>query len=163
MSAPPDWDPSRAIASCPIVPWAGTAWRFHGRRYDATDHGGSLLFTARYNRGLDRFPLDQTWPVLYLALGPHIALSERLRHTTPDLLSSLNGRRLSELRVELASVLDCGGGRDCHDPAPALGLTRTDPATQATTGRRTSSPRRPSPKESKACSSRHAPGSPAAT
>jgi len=45
----------------------------------------------------------------------HIALGERLRHTTPEVLALLNGQRLSELRLVLHRVIvgchlpDCTG------------------------------------------------------
>jgi hypothetical protein len=51
-------------------------------------------------------------PVLYLALGPHVALGERLRHIDPHdpvQLSALNEFRLTKVRVELSAVLDCCG------------------------------------------------------
>lgn len=94
-------------------------WRAHWRSYDATDHGGSLRFSGRYNRGADQFPQDQVWPALYLALGSDVALGEILRHVSPEDLADLNEYRLTELEVELAAVLDC---RD----AIALGLTPDD-------------------------------------
>lgn len=56
---------------------------------------------------------------LYLALSPEVSLGEVLRHFTPELLPQLNEYRLSELDVELETVLDC------RDPA-AFGLSAED-------------------------------------
>ena len=103
MEVSPEW--IQAVRACAIVSWSGFAWRFHNQRYAADSHGGSLKVTGRYHRGRDRFPEADTWPALYLALNPHIALGERLRHTTPELLASLNGQRLTELQVALHRVL----------------------------------------------------------
>lgn len=108
-----------AIADIPSLPWKGSAWRAHRRKYAATDPGGSLRVSGRYNRGLDRFPDDEVWATLYLALGPEVCLGEVFRHITPDLLPFLNDYRLTELSVELTSILDC------RRPA-ALGLTLSD-------------------------------------
>jgi RES domain-containing protein len=109
MDASPDW--LSAVRACRIVPWSSTAWRFHSQRYTAASHGGSLKVTGRFHRGRDRYPEAETWPALYLALKLHIALDERLRHTTPQLLASLNGQRLSELRLGLHRVIV-----GCHLP-----------------------------------------------
>lgn len=99
----PEW--IEDLRTCPIGSWSGRAWRFHNRRYAATSHGGSLTVTGRYHRGRDHYPEEATWPALYLALGPHIALGERVRHTSPELLASLNEQRLSELQTVLYRVL----------------------------------------------------------
>ncbi|MHB1414587.1 MAG: RES family NAD+ phosphorylase [Chloroflexota bacterium] len=107
MTAPTGWDAAAAITSCKRSQWSGSAWRAHKRKYLPTDPGGSLNVSGRYNRGLDQFPADQVWPALYLSLGPDICLGEILRHVTPALLPGLNDFRLSELRLELAVVLDC--------------------------------------------------------
>ena len=113
VNTSPEW--LSALLVCRIVPWSGTAWRFHSQRYTPTSHGGSLKVTGRYHRGWDRYPEAETWSALYLALKPHIALGERLRHTTPEVLASLNGQRLSELRLVLHRVIigchlpDCAG------------------------------------------------------
>ena len=96
-----------AVASRPLGPWRGTAWRMHARRYAPLDPGGALLFSGRYHRGRDRFPPDETWPALYLALGPEICLGEVLRHLTPERLSRLNDYRLSEIALDLTATLDC--------------------------------------------------------
>lgn len=111
-----DGDARAAVLACPIVSWASEAWRFHNRRYGATDPGGSLKITGRHTKGRDRHGSDEAWPVLYLALGPHLALAERLRHTEPDALPRLNRQRLSRLQVELSAVLDCCDDRACRSP-----------------------------------------------
>jgi RES domain-containing protein len=94
-------------------------WRAHWRIYSATDHGGSLRFSGRYNRGSDQFPEDQTWAALYLALSAEVALGEILRHISPELLANLNEYRVSKLEVEMEAVLDCREAR-------ALGLHSDD-------------------------------------
>lgn len=119
MTAPPGWNAAAALAACQPLPWSGSAWRAHRRKYLATDPGGSLRVSGRYNRGLDRFAPGQVWPALYLSLGAEVCLGEILRHISPALLPALNDYRISELRVELGAVLDC------RDPA-LLGLTRED-------------------------------------
>lgn len=99
-----DWE--TAIATTPIIRWAGRTWRAHNQRYVATDHGGSLKATGRYHRGLDTAPIEAAWPALYLALAPEICLAEILRHVTPESLARLNHQRLSEVIVSMAAVLD---------------------------------------------------------
>ena len=116
MAAPERWNPAAAVATCPVIPWHGRAWRAHRRAYAATDHSGSLGVSGRYHRALDQFPEDQVWPALYLALGPEVCLGEVLRHIRPERLPLLNDYRISEIAVALATVLDC---RDLN----AVGLT----------------------------------------
>lgn len=94
-------------------------WRAHRRIYEATDHGGSLRFSARYHRGLDQFPRGKVWPAIYLALAPEGSLGEILRHVSAANLADLNAYRLTELEVDLSAVLDC------RDAAP-LGLRPKD-------------------------------------
>jgi RES domain-containing protein len=91
----------------------------HKRRYPAEDPGGARLVSGRYNRGLDRFAEGENFPALYLATAPEICLGEVYRHVTPELLSSLNDFRLSELSVSLQELADCRG----HEP---LGLSTGD-------------------------------------
>lgn len=119
MTGPSGWDAHAAIATLNPRRWKGPAWRFHRCRYDAIDSAGSLLVSGRYNRGSDQFPEDQSWPALYLAISAETALGEIVRHVTPELLDELNDFRLSDLEIELATVLDC---RD----ATALGLAIRD-------------------------------------
>jgi RES domain-containing protein len=109
------WDANAAIAQQPLIPWRGSAWRAHRRKYEATDCAGALRSTGRYNRGADVFPLDEVFPVLYLALAPEITLGEIVRRVTPERLSGLNEFRISELRIVLSAALDI------RNPA-ALGL-----------------------------------------
>ena len=119
------WDEAVAAGACPIVAWSSEVWRCHIRRYPGDDAGGSLRATGRYNRGSDRFPIEATWPALYTALAQHIALGERLRHTTPAALSRLSEQRISRLSVRLHIVLDCCAAPDCIEPA-VPGLTQAD-------------------------------------
>ena len=100
-------------------PWAGDAWRNHGRRYRATDPGGSRLVSGRYHRAPDRFPNDPCWPALYLSLSNGGAIAELTRRLEPTTLAGLNNRRLTRVRVSLTAVLDL------RDPS-ILGLTVAD-------------------------------------
>ena len=112
MPASPEWNPRQAIGSLLVAPWTGPVWRAHRQRYDALDHGGSLLVSGRYHRGRDSFPDEQVFPTLYLALAPEICLGGIIRHVTPATLARFNDYRLSEIRVTLTAVLDL------RDPAP---------------------------------------------
>ena len=87
MAAADDWNAERAIIACAVGPWSGRAWRIHDRKYLPDDSAGSLKVSGRFNRGLDQFPSEQTWSVLYLALGRDVALAEMIRHLRPELLS----------------------------------------------------------------------------
>ena len=119
MPVPVGWDAAAALAARPVVAWEGHLWRMHKMRYRAEDPGGARFVSGRYNRGLDRFPEEETFPALYLATRPEICLGEIYRHTTPELLPSLNDFRLSELSANLRRVVDC------RDPS-VLGLTPGD-------------------------------------
>lgn len=110
MPVPPGWIASRAVAACPIIPWAGEAYRFHSRRYEATDPGGSLLHPGRYHDG---------WPALYTCVRAEAAVGEFLRHSSPGALGRLVIMRLTRLSVEVGAILDC------RDMA-AMGLTPDD-------------------------------------
>jgi RES domain-containing protein len=101
------WDADSAIQHCPTIAWRGSAWRIHRQKYDATDPGGSLKVSGRYHRGLDRYPSNQVWPALYLALSPETCMGELIRHVSPDMLPAMNSFRLSQLLVRLSRVLDC--------------------------------------------------------
>lgn len=91
----------------------------HKRKYEATDAGGSLKVSGRYNRGRDLFSEHETWPALYLALSAEICLGEIMRHITPALLPQLNGYRLSEIAVYCAAIVDC-------TDVPAIGVRPDD-------------------------------------
>ena len=119
MTGPSSWDARTALAGYRAQPWRGRVWRAHWRIYSATDHGGSLRFSGRYNRGSDQFPEDQAWPAVYLALSAEVALGEIFRHISPEFLANLNEYRVSELEVEMEAVLDCR-------EAKALGLDPGD-------------------------------------
>lgn len=107
MPVPSAWDPNRAIAGLPVLPWTGAAWRAHRCQYAATDHTGSLLVSGRFHRAADLFPADSTWAALYLALEPETALGEVLRHIRPERLPLLNDFRITEIAVQLSAVIDC--------------------------------------------------------
>lgn len=119
MTEAAGWSVRTALATIRPEPWKGHAWRMHFRTYAATDHGGSLRASGRYHRASPQTEQDPTWPALYLALSPEVALGEILRQLVPELLPRINDYRLSELAVELSVVLDC---RD----ALALGLATAE-------------------------------------
>lgn len=79
-----------------------------------------MRVSGRYNRGLDRFSEEESFPALYLATSSEICLGEVLRHLSPELLPTLNDFRLSELLVEVGEVLDL------RNPEKALGLSLQD-------------------------------------
>jgi RES domain-containing protein len=110
-------DLSAAVGSSPVIPWSGRTWRFHSRRYEAISAAGSLKVTGRFHRGLDQFDERDCWPALYLALKPHIALGERLRHTSAQTLAQIKTQRLTELNITLEAVLDCCAGCGCTESA----------------------------------------------
>jgi RES domain-containing protein len=122
------WDAVAAIASLQETPWKGIAWRAHRRKYLAIDPGGSIRVSGRYNRGLDRFPPDEAFPALYLALEAETCVGEIVRHIEPKLLSALNDYRISELTVEFSAVLDLSDplalGVTLHEQTDDLDLTR---------------------------------------
>lgn len=110
MPNPLGWDATEAIGNLSFQAWHGDAWRLHGREYEATDHGGSALYSGRYHRALDMFPAAETWPALYLSLAAEISVSEMIRHLPLHMLIRLNRLRLSQLAVSLSRVLDCRSG-----------------------------------------------------
>jgi RES domain-containing protein len=107
MSDASGWDAAAAVANCEEFAWQGSAWRAHKRKYPATDPGGSLRVSGRYNRGADHFSEREVWPALYLSLAPEVCLGEVLRHISAELLPLLNDYRISQLRLQLAVVVDC--------------------------------------------------------
>lgn len=111
----PSWDAVVAISGCPIQSWSGDVWRCHRRKYAGNDASGSIRTTGRFNRGSDKFDPDSAWPVLYTGLAPHVALGERLRHTTPETLRLLSDQRLSKLGVVLHAVLNLCAGSGCAE------------------------------------------------
>jgi hypothetical protein len=112
-SAP--WDAAAAVEACPTTEWSGDVWRCHGRKYAGDSAAGSLKATGRFNRGSDRFAPHETWPALYTGLALHVALGERLRHTTPESLAQLGNQRISRLRVKLQAVVMACGLTGCSD------------------------------------------------
>jgi hypothetical protein len=109
------WDVSAAIKNCPAQPWSGQVWRCHSRKYAGDDAGGSLKTTGRFNRGADKFATHETWSALYTSLALHVALGERLRHTTSSSLRTLANQRLSRLHVKLQAVLILCAGSGCAE------------------------------------------------
>lgn len=81
--------------------------------------------SGRFNCGTDRFPERETWAALYTGLAQHVALGERIRHTTPEALYRLGNQRLSRLRVDLHSVLVACAPTGCAD-LDVPGLTLDD-------------------------------------
>ncbi len=107
MPIPAGFDPDAAVSAQPLIVWRGPMWRAHNRKYRATDPGGSIRVSGRYNRGLDKFPQEETWSALYLGATYGVCIAEIVRHIEPQGLPSLNQRRLTELLVSLSVVLDC--------------------------------------------------------
>ncbi len=113
-------DIAAIIAAGSIAPWAGSAWRYHRRRYDPTDTSGALRVSGRYHRGLDRHPVADCFPALYLALDPLVCACElvrtivdRIASSEPSSLQAQIGRlnvdtfRFTRFELSLARVLDC--------------------------------------------------------
>lgn len=119
------WDATVAAKACLTIPWSGEVWRCHGRGYPGDSAAGSLRVTGRFNRGRDRFPAHETWPALYAGLGQHVALGERIRHTTPEALQALGNQRISRLWVDLHAVLVACAPSGCTDVG-VPGLTWDD-------------------------------------
>lgn len=119
MAVPPDWSADTAVAACTVGPWSGIVWRAHNRKFDATDHGGTLITSGRYHQGADLVPGEPTWPALYLALARDTALAEVIRQITPVTLPFLAQYRFTRIQVTLTAVVDCS------DPT-ALSLERAD-------------------------------------
>lgn len=119
MSGATPPDPVRIVGTMTASPWASEAWRNHGRRYGATDPGGSRLASGRYHRAPDAFPNDPCWPALYLSLTNGGAIAELTRRLEPTTLAGLNNRRLTRVRVSLSAILDL------RDPS-VLGLALAD-------------------------------------
>lgn len=117
MPAPRDWDAHSAIAGLDLEAWSGHACRFHRRRYDALDAGGSLRVSGRYHRAPDQF--QNTWRAIYTALAPETAIGEVVRHFIPEFLTSLNQYRLTEIEVMLDAAIDCRS-------ASAFGIEESD-------------------------------------
>jgi len=102
----------------PQIPWRGEIWRAHQCAYPADSTGGSRRFAARYNRGADSCP-DGTdwdeayrgglvWEALYTGLFYGVCLGKLTRHLSPTtLVQKLRALCLTQLRADLAAVLDC--------------------------------------------------------
>lgn len=112
-------DAIQLLGTLTASPWSGITWRNHGRRYSATDPGGSRLVSGRYHQAPDSFPNGPCWPALYLSLSDGGAIAELTRRLEPTTLASLNNRRLTRVRVSLSAVIDL------RDPA-VVGLSSAD-------------------------------------
>jgi RES domain-containing protein len=122
-------DIERAANSRPIILWRGEVWRSHNPKYRADDTFGSRLFSGRYNRGLDLYPATadwdilhaagEVWEALYTGLSFGICLAELLRHLSSVTLQAKLKTQLTQLRVDLAAVLDCSD-------LVALGIAKDD-------------------------------------
>ena len=99
--------PEEAAARCPLINWQGTVWRFHKRKYPALDPAGSRLTAGRFHRPAGQDKKNDGWQALYCALSPETCLGEILRNTPPELMPGLNLYRLSEIEVDLESIIDC--------------------------------------------------------
>ncbi len=140
MAALADRDPHRLVAQCTGISWRGSVWRTHNVRYQPTDHGGSLRLSGRYHQAVDLFPVDQTWPALYLSLGPEVSLGEVVRHVSSNTqLQRLNNFLLSEIAVELEEVIDGRGlaviGLTSDELCPDLDYRLTQGLAAAAVGR----------------------------
>ena len=116
-------DAARALAPYSLAGWRGSVWRGHDRAYRGDDATGSILFSGRYNRGIDTTPRPDCWPALYTSVDRSICYAERLRHTEfdrPRLAAAKWARTIfTRIEVDLQAVLDF------MDPGPA-GLTVDD-------------------------------------
>lgn len=101
------------VAAAPIIPWEGSVWRCHDRRFPSNSWQGSLLFSGRFHRAPDLFPTEFTWPALYTATGPEVALGEAIRYQAPR-MRRIAAYDLSEVALRLTSVVDV------HDLAGGL-------------------------------------------
>jgi hypothetical protein len=107
----------RGLLTCPIIAWGGEVWRVHGRRFAATDAGGSLIVSGRYHRGRDSFPNDEVFAALYTSAGADVATWEMIRHSKStsglSMWQRFVERDLSKLHMTLQAVLDI------RNPSPA--------------------------------------------
>ena len=121
--SPVGWNAIRALAPYRLDSWRGSVWRGHDRAYRGDDAAGSVLFSGRYNKGVDTAPLPECWPALYTSVDRSVCYAERLRHTEfdrPRLAAAKWARTIfTRLDVELEAVLNF------MDPVPA-GLTVDD-------------------------------------
>jgi len=120
-----DWTADKAVAAAPLHSFQGTVWRVHWREVAPVDWTLSLRTSGRYHRGVDLFPPDQAFGALYTSLTPEVAIWETVRRSAARTLTHLANNVLSELSVDLASVLDLS------DPATVgieiTELTGSDP------------------------------------
>ena len=105
------------MSSLPIIPWRGEVWRSHSPHYAGDSTAGSRRFSGRYNRGLDLFPTQsdwdtlhaagRVWETLYTGLTWGVCMAELVRHLEAESLRVQLNRRFTQLRLDLAAVLDC--------------------------------------------------------
>jgi RES domain-containing protein len=119
----PVWDPAVVVDFCIRTPWQGSVWRCHGRQYAGDNADGSLKVTGRFNRGRDKYPAHECWMALYTSSAQHVALAERIRHTSPSTLEKLANQRMSRLRIELQDVVIACAPTGCEGLAvPGLNI-----------------------------------------
>jgi hypothetical protein len=113
----------QVLLACPTIAWSGEVWRVHGRRFAATDPGGSLIVSGRYHRGRDNFPDDEVFAALYTSVGADVATWEMIRHSKSTsgiaMWQRFVERDLSKLQVILEVVLDL---RDPSVAGPTIDL-----------------------------------------
>ncbi len=105
-----------AVAAWPSIAWSGDIWRCYARRYSGDDASGSFRISGRYDRGTDKNQPHETWPALYTGLSQHIALGERICHTSIELLPLLAEQRITRLQIDLHAVLNGCASVDCVAP-----------------------------------------------
>jgi RES domain-containing protein len=120
-------DPRIAVGACDVIPTKQAVWRGHRRRYDALDHGGSLIFSGRFHRAPEEFATEETWPALYTRLDLAVALGELQRNIRPH---EFGDYRFTEIWVQLEAVLDCRDLEAVGLSADSLLGTRDYPAGQ---------------------------------
>ena len=108
---------TRALQRCPTSPWSGGTWRVHQRRFQAADGRGSLLYSGRWNRGLDYFPRADAFPALYTSTSPNVATWEYIRHSSRDDGRQIWARFLALTQTKQHVTLP--KALDLRDPSPA--------------------------------------------
>lgn len=103
-------DPVRAVAGRPIVPWTGSVWRAHSRRYGPTNDAGSRRASGRWHVAAadpDRGN-EAAWPALYTSLDLAVCSFEVQRIVTRrgGTITALRGYRYTELWLRLGAVVD---------------------------------------------------------
>jgi hypothetical protein len=81
--------------------------------------------SGRFNRGLDAFSEAVCWKALYTSTAQHVALAERIRHTSASTLRKLANQRMSRLHVNVQEVVIACAPAGCAELA-VHGLTFED-------------------------------------